>query len=272
MSAHSSPASEGSTTDSTRPGSDTSSSASPTPTDGTCSEPDGPECPSTTTYALSENQRGELLLTDVAHQLTSGGGKPGQGYPAVFSWEGEESNTTPDEGLAPTLRQPSRGAHIPFIFSAEGSPARTCPSPDNDEDSQAPAAASSTSSPASPGLFDLDGYSSRTYPDCSPRTAVGTSESCLERWPTSGTAWRGGFSTAVTSECRSAVAVCSSSEPALTEILEPPQNVPAKYSLSARAAQGILRRAEKRGRALPSHLLAALEQVARTTTTDRADG
>jgi hypothetical protein len=55
----------------------------------------------------------------------------------------------------------------------------------------------------------------------------------------------------------------------LSTILEPPQTVPARYSLSARAAQGILRRAEKRGRSLPSHLFAALEQVARTTTTDR---
>jgi site-specific DNA-cytosine methylase len=33
--------------------------------------------------AVSENQRGEVLETDYAHQLTSGGGKPGQGYPAV---------------------------------------------------------------------------------------------------------------------------------------------------------------------------------------------
>ena len=48
----------------------------------------------------------------------------------------------------------------------------------------------------------------------------------------------------------------------LTEILEPPQNVPARYSLSARAAQGILRRAEKRGRTLPEHLKSALEAVA----------
>jgi DNA (cytosine-5)-methyltransferase 1 len=33
--------------------------------------------------AFSENQRGELLETDISHQLTAGGGKPGQGYPAV---------------------------------------------------------------------------------------------------------------------------------------------------------------------------------------------
>jgi hypothetical protein len=45
--------------------------------------------------------------------------------------------------------------------------------------------------------------------------------------------------------------------------------VPAKYSLSARAAQGILRRAEKRGRTLPAHLSQALDQVAQTTMTAR---
>jgi hypothetical protein len=41
--------------------------------------------------------------------------------------------------------------------------------------------------------------------------------------------------------------------------------VPAKYSLSARAARGILRRAGKRGRALPPHLEHALETVAGST-------
>jgi hypothetical protein len=35
-----------------------------------------------------------------------------------------------------------------------------------------------------------------------------------------------------------------------------------KYSLSARAAQGILRRAEKRGKTLPEALQKALETVA----------
>jgi len=34
--------------------------------------------------AFSENQRAEVVLTDYSHQLTSGGGKPGQGYPAVL--------------------------------------------------------------------------------------------------------------------------------------------------------------------------------------------
>jgi hypothetical protein len=162
----------------------------------------------------------------VAHQLTTGGGKLGQGYSAVA-----------------------------FL-------ARTCPSPDSDEALRENDPDCSTSSPESQTLFDLDGYSSRTYLGCSARTAVGTSESFLERWPTSGTAWHGGLSTAVTSECRSDEEGCSSSEPSLSEILQPPRSVPARYSLSARAAQGILRRAEKRGKTLPVHLEAALAKVA----------
>jgi hypothetical protein len=182
--------------------------------------------------------------------------------------EGFKEDTIHD---ALTKNPPPKGPPL-LISSAEGSPAKTCPSPDDEPDSQVNDPASSTSSPASQTLFNPDGFSLRTYPDSSPRTAVGTSESLLQRWPTSGTAWHGGFSTAVSSECRSDADACSSSEPSLTEILEPPQNVPDRYSLSARAALGILRRADNRGRTLPSHLLAALEQVARTTTTDKADG
>lgn len=242
--APSSAASADSTTGSPEQASSTPSSASPIPTGEASCESGSPECPYTmmSALSLSENQRGELLLTEVAHQLTPGGGKPGQGYQAVL------------------------------ISSAAASPARTCPLPDDEPGSPATAPASSTSSHGSPGLFDPDGFSSRTFPVSSLAKAVGTSEACLERWPSSGMAWAGGFSTAVSSECRSDAGVCSSWEPSLTGILVPPQNVPAKYWLSARAARGILRRAEKRGRSLPSPLLAALEQVARTTTTGKEDG
>jgi hypothetical protein len=56
--------------------------------------------------------------------------------------------------------------------------------------------------------------------------------------------------------------VCS-----LSEVLEP--SVPPKYSLSPMACQGILRRAEKRGKKLPEHLEAALVAVAgRPTPTE----
>jgi site-specific DNA-cytosine methylase len=37
----------------------------------------------TMAVAFSENQRGEVLETAHANQLSTGGGKPGQGYPAV---------------------------------------------------------------------------------------------------------------------------------------------------------------------------------------------
>ena len=48
-----------------------------------------PEAATTTrgsvAVGFSENQRGELVTHDYAHQLTTGGGKPGQGYPAVMT-------------------------------------------------------------------------------------------------------------------------------------------------------------------------------------------
>ena len=48
----------------------------------------------------------------------------------------------------------------------------------------------------------------------------------------------------------------------LSEILE--SNVGKRFYLSPRACQGILRRAEKRGKTLPPMLQKALEQVANT--------
>jgi hypothetical protein len=59
----------------------------------------------------------------------------------------------------------------------------------------------------------------------------------------------------------SAYSVCS-----LAAILEP--HVASKYYLSPRACQGILRRAEKRGRTLPPALEAALRATAQTGQDD----
>jgi hypothetical protein len=56
----------------------------------------------------------------------------------------------------------------------------------------------------------------------------------------------------------------------LSDILEA-GTVQRKYFLSPKACAGILRRAKKRGRALPRPLLEALEQAARTTTGHRVD-
>jgi hypothetical protein len=67
---------------------------------------------------------------------------------------------------------------------------------------------------------------------------------------------RGAFSTLNISAWPNAARVCS-----LSQVLETGQ-IPSKYFLSPKACAGILRRAEKRGRVLPSALLGALRQVA----------
>jgi hypothetical protein len=61
----------------------------------------------------------------------------------------------------------------------------------------------------------------------------------------------GACTTPNTSECHS-----DAGESFLSAILE--AGAPAKYSLSPKACQGILRRAERRGKALPPMLLEAL--------------
>jgi hypothetical protein len=63
------------------------------------------------------------------------------------------------------------------------------------------------------------------------------------------------------SECPSDAVVCS-----LSDILETGA-VPQRFFLSARACQGILRRAEKRGKELPNALRRALEAVAASAPT-----
>ncbi len=246
------PASEDSTTDLIGLGFDTSSSVSRMLTGGMCCEHGGRGCRYSTMSQPSEPQTFDWQMDGGGDTSWRGGSR---------AWIHDKPGRTRALGTTKTL-----AVWIPpeSTSSAEVSPAKTSLSPDNEEGSctKADDPTCSSSSPGSLSLFDPDGFSSRTYPVSSLQTAVGTSEQSLERWPTSGTAWPGGFSTHVSSECRSVDGVCSSSEPSLSEILEPPQNVPARYSLSARAAQGILRRAEKRGRELPNHLRTALMAVA----------
>ena len=70
----------------------------------------------------------------------------------------------------------------------------------------------------------------------------------------------GGCLTLNISEFPSDAVACS-----LSEVLE--TDVPQKYYLSARACQGILRRAEKRGKKLPQQLYEALATVGKDSTT-----
>lgn len=98
-----------------------------------------------------------------------------------------------------------------------------------------------------PSLF------SRMSPASSHQTAETILLSFSVRWRASGR-WtsRGESWTANTSEWPKDGVACS-----LSQILE--ENVPPKYSLSPRACTGILRRAEKRGKALPTQLREALQ-------------
>ena len=75
------------------------------------------------------------------------------------------------------------------------------------------------------------------------------------RWKTSGTVSRTGSWTLSTSEWPSDAAVCL-----LSDILET-GDLPQRFFLSATACQGILRRAEKRGKKLPEQLYQALKSV-----------
>jgi len=87
-----------------------------------------------------------------------------------------------------------------------------------------------------------------------------TKDAILEQsslhWPTQGIATSSGeFWTANTLEYPNAVV-----ESSLSEVLQ--TEAPTRYSLSAKAAEGILRRANKRGKTLPEALQKALEKVA----------
>src|SRR3990167_3079762 len=102
-----------------------------------------------------------------------------------------------------------------------------------------------------------DGLSLRTSPVFYPLKKDGTLPSSFDGWSSGGMAFAGGFLTLNTSDWPSAAAVCS-----LSQVLE--TDAPRKYYLSARACRGILNRAEKRGKMLPSHLEATLLTVARS--------
>ena len=82
------------------------------------------------------------------------------------------------------------------------------------------------------------------------------------RWKTSGMVSRTECLTLSTSEWPSDAAVCS-----LSDTLET-GDLPQRFFLSATACQGILRRADKRGKKLPERLQAALEAVAQADGSD----
>ena len=139
----------------------------------------------------------------------------------------------------------------------EGSPAKTSALQESELDSQG-------SDPAllSPSLTlwssdDLGGSCWRMSLGSSVPTAALTSEGFSTKWSNSGMAYRGELWTLVTSESPNDGVECS-----LSQVLNP--TAPQRFSLSAKAASGILRRAGRRGKVLPPALQTALESLAQS--------
>jgi hypothetical protein len=160
--------------------------------------------------------------------------------------------------MAPTLKAAASGSNqVPTVLTSSqaDSPAKTSPSPESEPDSQASARDFSLSSPGSQMSFDHVGSSLRTSLGSSPLPTDETWESFSQRWPKSGTASAGEWSTLDTSESPN-----DAVEFSLSDVLE--TTVSERFALSARAAKGILRRADARGRTLPTELEQALRELA----------
>ena len=142
-------------------------------------------------------------------------------------------------------------------------PVRTSPLPDSGPEWQELVATSPLSSFGFLMMHGPDGWCGRTSPDSCLLTEDGRLEPSSEGWRNSGMGSPTGFLTLNTSEWNHTLApslkddgVCS-----LSDILEIGA-LPQRFFLSAKACAGILRRAERRGKALPTMLHRALAQVA----------
>ena len=142
------------------------------------------------------------------------------------------------------------------MFWSEEPPANPSQSPGSERDWQIRVATSC--SPILPLLNDIgpSGWYGRTSPASYPVKEDEILPPYFEGWMNSGMGGRTECLTLSTSEWPSDAVVCS-----LSDILET-GNVPQRFFLSATACQGILRRADKRGKELPEALRLALQQVA----------
>ena len=142
----------------------------------------------------------------------------------------------------------------PTLF-AEGSPVKTYPSQEREQDLQENEPASSGTHSLSRRMSKRDGSSWRTSPDCSHQIRDAISEQSSLHWPTQGFLTSNGKCWIRSSSESPNVAVESSlSQVLLTQVDD-------RYLLSPKAASGILRRSERRGRTLPEPLKEALVSV-----------
>jgi hypothetical protein len=122
------------------------------------------------------------------------------------------------------------------------------------------------------GVYGLDGLCGKTSPVSCQATEDGILVPSSGRWASWGMGLPTGFwtlngaeHTGIPAPSRSAGDVCS-----LSDVLETGSVLP-RFSLSAKACSGILRRAERRGKALPPMLKVALEQSAANGQREQAD-
>ena len=143
-----------------------------------------------------------------------------------------------------------------LTFLSEEHPVSPSALQDSERDWQTRVATSC--SPLVPLLQNIGpaGWFGRTSPASCPATEGGILEPSSGCWANSGMGSPTEFLTLSTSDWPSDAAVCS-----LSHVLETGE-LPQRYFLSEKACQGILRRAEKRGKKLPELLQAALERVA----------
>lgn len=150
------------------------------------------------------------------------------------------------------------------IFSSAGLPAKTSPSQDSEPGSTESADSSRSSSCASFSVPNLDGWYGRTSPVSCLRTEDGRLAPSSGGWLNAGMGSPGGCWTRSMSEWTDTLVPSHSDGgvSSLSDVLEETGSVPGRFYLSQRACAGILRRAAKRGKALPPLLDAALRQVA----------
>ena len=150
------------------------------------------------------------------------------------------------------------------MFSLEEPPASLSVSPDSARDWMTRVATSCSSILPLLAGIGPDGWSGRTSPASCPQIVGGILAPSSEGWQSAGMGSPTGFLTLNTTEWPKDAVECS-----LSDVLETGA-VPPRFYLSARACRGILRRAEKRGKALPPSLRQALEQVAAQPTSEPA--
>lgn len=263
MSSRYSAESAASTSDSNEPGCESSPNAKPTQKPGQSSPGIGPECHVTRTLPDSTPSGCEVMAFN---WQTGGDFRPGFSHNET---QALHKGQTPAVFVPKRKQQPLKKLRNGGVIAREATQSTSFAEASR---SCAKTSQSQENEPASPGkdqdcsmkphesqtLFSDqgDGSSLRTYPDYLAPMEELTSGSFSRRWPTSGfTTSPGECWTADTSECPNEGGEYSS----LPDVLE--ATVPSRFYLSQKAAAGILRRAEKRGKNLPPALDKALRAL-----------